>query len=121
MDLLMVCDWPGNVRQVCNEVQRIIARAEDGTIITPDHLSPELRHMSEHMFTPAGPLAYGSASIDTGAPVFMSDAVEALERKMIVETLRLHGGNVSRTARDLGITRRGLQLKLNRYGISATG
>jgi hydrogenase-4 transcriptional activator len=121
MDLLMVCDWPGNVRQVCNEVQRIIARAEDGTVITPDHLSPELRHMSEHMFMPAGSVAHGSASIDTGAPVFMSDAVEALERKMIVETLRLHSGNVSRTARDLGITRRGLQLKLNRYGISANG
>ncbi|HEX7332970.1 MAG TPA: sigma 54-interacting transcriptional regulator, partial [Pyrinomonadaceae bacterium] len=121
MDLLMVCDWPGNVRQVCNEVQRIIARAEDGTVITPDHLSPELRRMSEHMFTPAGAVAHGSASIDTGAPVFMSDAVEALERKMIVATLRLHGGNVSRTARDLGITRRGLQLKLSRYGINANG
>ena len=118
MDLLMVCDWPGNVRQVCNEVQRIIARAEDGTVITPDNLSPELRHMSEHMF-PVGSLAHGPASIDASAPVFMSDAVEALERKMIVETLRLRGGNVSRTARDLGITRRGLQLKLNRYGISA--
>jgi ActR/RegA family two-component response regulator len=39
---------------------------------------------------------------------------------MIVETLRLHGGNVSRTARELGITRRGLQLKLGRYGINAT-
>ncbi|HSE15903.1 MAG TPA: sigma 54-interacting transcriptional regulator [Pyrinomonadaceae bacterium] len=121
MDLLMVCDWPGNVRQVCNEVQRIIARAEDGTVITPDHLSPELRRMSEHMFTPAGAIAPGAASIDTGAPVFMSDAVEALERKMIVETLRLHDGNVSRTARALGITRRGLQLKLSRYGISANG
>jgi hydrogenase-4 transcriptional activator len=121
MDLLMVCDWPGNVRQVCNEVQRIIARTEDGTVITPDHLSPELRRMSEHMFMPSGSVAHGAASIDNGAPVFMSDAVEALERKMIVETLRLRGGNVSRTARDLGITRRGLQLKLNRYGISATG
>jgi transcriptional regulator with GAF, ATPase, and Fis domain len=120
MDLLMVCDWPGNVRQVCNEVQRIIARAEDGTVITPDHLSPELRRMSEQMFTPTGQISTGTASINAGAPVFMSAAVEALERKMIVETLRLHAGNVSRTARDLGITRRGLQLKLNRYGINAT-
>jgi two-component system response regulator HupR/HoxA len=120
MDLLMVCDWPGNVRQVCNEVQRIIARAEDGTVITPDHLSPELRRMSEQMFTPTGQTSPGTASINAGAPVFMSAAVEALERKMIVETLRLHAGNVSRTARDLGITRRGLQLKLNRYGINAT-
>jgi DNA-binding NtrC family response regulator len=121
MDLLMVCDWPGNVRQVCNEVQRIIARAEDGTVITPDQLSPELRRMSEHMFTPAGAISPGSSADETCAPVVMSAAVEALERKMIVETLRLHGGNVSRTARDLGITRRGLQLKLSRYGINATG
>ena len=121
MDLLMVCDWPGNVRQVCNEVQRIIARAEDGTVITPDHLSPELRRTSEQMFTPAGSISLGSPASDSGAPVFMSAAVEALERKMIIETLRVHSGNVSRTARDLGITRRGLQLKLNRYGISANG
>jgi len=73
------------------------------------------------MFTPAGSISLGSPASDSGAPVFMSAAVEALERKMIIETLRVHGGNVSRTARDLGITRRGLQLKLNRYGISATG
>src|SRR6185295_12218106 len=31
VDLLMVADWPGNVRQLCNEVQRVIARAENGT------------------------------------------------------------------------------------------
>src|SRR6266404_4467506 len=43
VDLLMVSDWPGNVRQLCNEIQRVVARAEDGTIITPDHLSPELK------------------------------------------------------------------------------
>ena len=120
MDLLMVCDWPGNVRQVCNEVQRIIARAEDGTLITPDQLSPELRRMSEQMFTPAGTTSESSVSSDMTAPMFMSAAVEALERKMIIEKLRIHNGNVTRTARDLGITRRGLQLKLARYSISTT-
>lgn len=40
VDLLMVSDWPGNVRQLCNEIQRVVARADDGTVITPDHLSP---------------------------------------------------------------------------------
>src|SRR5436309_11682208 len=44
LDLLMVCDWPGNVRQLTNEIQRIIAREEDGTVITPDNLSPALLH-----------------------------------------------------------------------------
>src|SRR5437870_2990083 len=45
VDLLMVADWPGNVRQLCNEIQRIVARAENGTVITPEQLSPELRQM----------------------------------------------------------------------------
>src|SRR5207244_11364005 len=43
IDLLMVAEWPGNVRQLCNEMQRVIARAEDGALIRPEHLSPELR------------------------------------------------------------------------------
>src|SRR6478672_9741455 len=45
-DLLMVGDWPGNVRQLCNEVQRLVARAEDGATITPEQLSPELKRTS---------------------------------------------------------------------------
>ncbi len=43
IDLLMVCDWVGNVRQLCNEIQRVVARAEDGEKITPEHLSPTLK------------------------------------------------------------------------------
>ena len=56
VDLLMVCDWPGNVRQLCNEIQRTVARAEDGTIITPEHLSPELKRTSSPT-TPSGTAA----------------------------------------------------------------
>ncbi len=43
IDLLMVCNWEGNVRQLCNEIQRIVARAVDGEVVTPEHLSPELK------------------------------------------------------------------------------
>src|SRR3989442_15136624 len=46
VDLLMVSDWPGNVRHLCNEIQRVVARAEDGTVITPEQLSPELKRTS---------------------------------------------------------------------------
>ncbi|MFX8036120.1 hypothetical protein ABTK80_21235, partial [Acinetobacter baumannii] len=52
LDLLIVYDWPGNVRQLCNEIQRIVARAEDGAVITPDHLSPEVRRMAAHASSP---------------------------------------------------------------------
>ncbi len=47
-----------------------------------------------------------------------SPAIEELERQMIAEVMRKLGGNVSRAARELGISRRGLQLK--RYELSAT-
>jgi DNA-binding NtrC family response regulator len=43
-----------------------------------------------------------------------------LERRMIAEALRKHNGNISRAARELGLTRRGLYLKLERYEMSAS-
>jgi DNA-binding NtrC family response regulator len=43
-----------------------------------------------------------------------------LERRMIAEALRKHNGNISRAARELGLTRRGLYLKLGRHDLSAS-
>jgi hydrogenase-4 transcriptional activator len=119
-DLLMVSDWPGNVRQLCNEIQRIVARAEDGTIITPDHVSPELRRTG----SPVSPTSTGgpvgqiqTATIPTGT---LADAFAEVERRMIADALRRHNGNISRAARELGLTRRGLYLKLERHSLSAS-
>ena len=127
VDLLMVCDWDGNVRQLCNEIQRIIARAVDGETITPDHLSPELRR------TAARPIATYSnsdrvvpiASYDAPIAPFASlgdggtleEAVSKLEMQMIRASLTRNNWNISRVANELGLTRRGLYLKLTRYGI----
>ncbi len=112
VDLLMVLDWPGNVRQLTNEIQRIVARAEDGATITAEHISPE--------FQPVVPRAAHASALALSQNVSLSDAVEDLERQMIAEALRKHNGNISRAARELGLTRRGLQLKLGRYQIPAT-
>ncbi len=121
IDLLMVCDWPGNVRQLCNEVQRVVARAEDGMIITPDHLSPELKRTSAPISAPAGSVtSINSAGAPTDEGMTLGDAMADLERRMIAEALRKHGGNISRAARELGLTRRGLYLKLERYQLSAS-
>ncbi len=127
LDLLMVCDWPGNVRQLTNEIQRIIARAEDGTIITPDHLSPELRRTASPttggntLMTPPAGLAANAAAQAIAQGLTLADAMAELERRMIAEALRKHNGNISRAARELGLTRRGLYLKLGRHDLSATG
>jgi DNA-binding NtrC family response regulator/tetratricopeptide (TPR) repeat protein len=122
IDLLMVSDWPGNIRQLVNEIQRIMARAEDGTLITPDHLSPELKRTSAPVSTTTTHLAAFGSPAGQHDPETLSlpDAVEDLERRMIADSLRRHKGNISRAARELGITRRGLQLKLGRYAMSAT-
>jgi transcriptional regulator with GAF, ATPase, and Fis domain len=125
IDLLMVCNWEGNVRQLCNEVQRIIARAVDNEVVTPDHLSPELRRSAK----PLTPLVEAGskpiASYDTPFTQFkhipeggtLETAVSELEVQMIKAALARHNWNISRVANELGLTRRGLYLKIARYGI----
>jgi len=120
VDLLMVSDWPGNVRQLCNEIQRVVARGEDGTVITPDHLSPELKRTSAPA-TPSSPAStLASMPASSLQNVTLADALADVERRMIADALRKHGGNISRAARELGLTRRGLYLKLERYQLSAS-
>ncbi|HEX8142217.1 MAG TPA: sigma 54-interacting transcriptional regulator [Pyrinomonadaceae bacterium] len=121
VDLMMVFDWPGNVRQLTNEIQRIVARAEDGTLITPDHLSPELRRTSTSIMPPA--LVTPINAVAATAPpegTTLADALADLERRMIAEAMRKHSGNISRAARELGLTRRGLYLKLERHDLTAS-
>src|SRR5260370_17338717 len=101
IDLLMVAEWPGNVRQLCNEVQRVIARSEDGTIITPEQLSPELRHMGAPV-TPPGtvtPFSGGGTGPSVTVPLqnfTLADALAEVERRMIAEPLPNHNPNISR-------------------------
>jgi DNA-binding NtrC family response regulator len=118
VDLLMVSDWPGNVRQLCNEIQRTVARAEDGAVITPEQLSPELKRTS----SPTAPSAASIASMPTAdlQNVTLANALAEVERRMIADALRRHNGNISRAARELGLTRRGLYLKLERHELSAS-
>ena len=122
IDLLMVCNWPGNVRELCNEIQRIVARADDGMVITPDHLSQDLRRFSPT--TPVSPfgLAAGSGFLLDSVPsgTTLAEATAELERRMISEVMRKHNGNISRAARELGLTRRGLYLKLERLELRAS-
>jgi two-component system response regulator HupR/HoxA len=126
IDLLMVCNWEGNVRQLCNEIQRVVARAVDNEVITPAHLSPELKRSAQPL-TPFGdtestrPIAsYDSVYSSFGGFTStgrLEDAVSELETKMIKGALAKHNWNISRVANELGLTRRGLYLKLTRYGI----
>jgi DNA-binding NtrC family response regulator len=125
IDLLMVCNWEGNVRQLCNELQRVIARAVDNETITPSHLSPELRRSAKPLSSfrdgDAIPIALYDQPIMPFANLSegqtLEQAVSEVEVQMIRSSLTRHNWNISRVAEELGLTRKGLYMKLTRYGI----
>jgi hydrogenase-4 transcriptional activator len=103
--------WPGNVRQLKNEIQRAVALSAPGGTIEPAHLSPEIT-------TPRLASANGLAPARQSRPIEnLALAVEQVEREMIQAALDRTSGNISETARALGLTRRGLYLKLRRLGL----
>ncbi len=111
LDLFDSFEWPGNVRQLRNEVQRAVAMALAGGIIKPEHLSPIFAVASDGIADE--PARFRSKRSN------LSSAVESLEREMIEGALARAAGNISETARALGLTRRGLYLKMQRLGVSA--
>jgi DNA-binding NtrC family response regulator len=104
--------WPGNVRQLRNEIQRAVAMSAVDAVIGAELLSPELT-ASRTAGTSTG------SSRPGGAGQSLAAAVERLEKDMIRSALERTGGNISETARVLGLTRRGLYLKLRRLGLDA--
>jgi hydrogenase-4 transcriptional activator len=109
LDLFDAFGWPGNVRQLRNEVQRSVAMASPGGLITPELLSPALAATAEPPDT---------SSSRSRRRKSLAAAVEELEREMIEGALERAAGNISETARTLGLTRRGLYLKMQRLGVS---
>src|SRR6185369_3320374 len=106
--------WPGNVRQLKNEIQRAVALSAPGGIVEPLHLSPEISHNRlPSISQSAAPTRQSRSAPD------LASAVEQVERDMIQMALDRAGGNISETARLLGLTRRGLYLKLRRLGLDS--
>ena len=104
--------WPGNVRQLKNEIQRAVAMSAPGATIEAPHLSPEISATHLSGTAPA-------SRRSTVAPANLAAAVEQMERELIQAALDRSGGNISESARALGLTRRGLYLKLRRLGLES--
>jgi Nif-specific regulatory protein len=109
MDQLAAYNWPGNIRELENEVLRLVIQADADAFITPELLSPQIRKVEELL----GRVAPGRER--KGGT--LKDRIEEVERWLLVEALREHGGNKTRTAETLGLTREGLHKKLARYGM----
>jgi hydrogenase-4 transcriptional activator len=114
LDLFAQFYWPGNVRQLRNEVQRAVAMASPGGLIGPDHLSADL---TAEPPPGSGGVMAGSPRSSLRGGQTLASVVDDVERDLIRETLTRHRGNISESARSLGLTRRGLYLKLRRLGL----
>jgi two-component system response regulator HupR/HoxA len=97
LQLLQTYPWPGNVREMENELERAVALAENGRPLGPTHLSERI-----------------AAGAGVGATVrTLNEAVEALKRRMIEDALH-ECGSKTRAAERLGLTRQSLQQMLRR-------
>lgn len=98
--------WPGNVRELQNEMERLVVLAGDEPKLGEELLSPKIIEAAEKGKV-QGARLQGK----------LKDALEDLERDMIREGLRRTGWNKSKLAKELGISRAGLIMKVEKYGL----
>jgi Nif-specific regulatory protein len=109
MSLLSRFDWPGNIRQLENELERAAVVSEQSGIIDVSDLSPEIfGKVYEEVPETESPEGY------------LKSVVEKVERDLIGASLAKHKGNILQTSKALGLTRKGLKDKMARYGIKST-
>jgi DNA-binding NtrC family response regulator len=101
-------EWPGNIRELENLVERIILLARSDRITLAD-LPSELKAAVET------DLSSLSGAGQKPFKDFVRTHMEDIEKKMIVDTLEECGHNVTRAAQQLGLSRKGLQLKMMKY------
>jgi Nif-specific regulatory protein len=101
MDMLMVHNWPGNIRELENVIERACILTTDG-VINSHHLPPTLQ------------TAESSGTQSTGGMTFF---VEKLERQLIRESLVASKGNMAKAAMYLKVTERMLTTRIKKYAI----
>ncbi len=109
--VLRFYNWPGNIRELENVVERAM-NFTDENVIRIDHLPPHLRKAASGFWQDENTRPSGEQAV----PVYRWKREES-ERDAIIGALRDAGGNKSRAARSLGISRSWLYEKINRYNI----
>jgi two-component system nitrogen regulation response regulator NtrX len=113
MAVLQSHDWPGNVRQLRNNVERlmILTTGDPDTAVTTDMLPSEVGAL-----VPTTPNGAGGEKLMS---MPLRDAREIFEREYLVAQIARFSGNISRTAEFIGMERSALHRKLKSLGIGA--
>ncbi len=104
LDALTRHEWRGNVRELENVLERSLILCRGDVL--------DVRDLPEHLLSPARTPATSSVTAPAENPL------EAAERHALEETLRKYAGHRERTAQALGISRRTLQYRLKKYGLT---
>ncbi len=114
MAVLQSHDWPGNVRQLRNNIERlmILVGGDADTLITADMLPDEI-------ISPV-PLSTNGAGGEHLMSLPLRDAREIFEREYLLAQVNQFGGNISRTAEFVGMERSALHRKLRALGVNST-
>ncbi len=109
--VLQAHDWPGNVRQLRNNIERlmILAGGEPDAVITADLLPAEVGASL--------PPAPGNSRAEEMLALPLRDAREIFEREYLIAQINRFGGNISRTAEFVGMERSALHRKLKTLGV----
>jgi Nif-specific regulatory protein len=102
IDLLTSYSWPGNVRELENCIERAVILSTD-MVIHSYNLPPSLQ---------------SAVSTNTAPTTTLEAALSRMEKELIVEALKISGGNMAAAARRLGITERIMGLRVRHYGIN---
>ncbi len=105
LERLSLYDWPGNVRELMNVIERVVALTPSGGVAD----FPDIRMRS--------PRQRLTAMIPEKPSASLREMVSDFEKRVIAQSLERHGGNRSRAAREMGITRQGLSVKIKKYGL----
>jgi DNA-binding NtrC family response regulator/tetratricopeptide (TPR) repeat protein len=112
MERLLLYSWPGNVRQLQNELRRMVALADVDSTLTPSTLSKTIRQET------ARAILHGQGpELAVSLTEKLTPALVRIEREMIKAALRANQGRLEATAKSLGISRKGLYLKRQRLGV----
>jgi DNA-binding NtrC family response regulator/tetratricopeptide (TPR) repeat protein len=115
LDCLSLFAWPGNVRQLANEIRRAVAMADFNGVVLPAHLSPEIATIPVGPEVDCSQASASELSIRLDQP--LDSATERLERAMLDHAFRTTGGKFDAAARLLGLSRKGLYLKRQRLAV----
>lgn len=111
MRCLKAHHWAGNVRELENEIRRMVALADNGEFLNIKHLSDELAAIDGTLA--AAEPGFDQRILNSGAT--LKETVERIEKQMVSQALIRNKWNHSRAARELGLSRVGLANKIKRY------